>query len=146
MKIEFETRVADWREGALDATYLKNKFQVLATVLEKTKLKPGKFGEYFFFSLVSLFSSFSNKTSETWNLLPVGWTRLADPSGSGTYFANVITNETSWTWPPETQPQPTSPTPSTPPPTSITSPPATTSPPPTATIYSSAPVRYHTDR
>ena len=102
LRIEFETRVTDWREGALHSTYLLLKLQVLSATLAKTKLKPGKFGECLssptppLFLYLSIFSHL-NILLETWNLLPVGWTRLADPSGTdGVYFANIITNETSW--------------------------------------------------
>jgi hypothetical protein len=46
MKIEFEARVVDWREGALHTMYLQHKLQILLANLEKTKLKPGNFGEF----------------------------------------------------------------------------------------------------
>jgi hypothetical protein len=102
LKIQYETRISDWKEGGIRDDFMIQK-------LQKT------FGELTALQKIEKVAASNIKQTAAVDL-PVGWCKLLDRSGSQ-YYANVLTGETSWEWPPPVNG-------------------------PAAIVYTAAPVRY----
>eukprot|EP00743_Colponemidia_sp_Colp-15_P008786 GILK01009587.1.p1 GENE.GILK01009587.1~~GILK01009587.1.p1 ORF type:complete len:546 (+),score=99.12 GILK01009587.1:1657-3294(+) len=87
--IQLDTRIKDYREGALDGSYLATRLEEMNSEHDRlaSKIKDIEATPLVVASSAPVISP---------EVLPSGWIQLLDANTSATYYANVNTGETSW--------------------------------------------------